>query len=105
MATYSWRTPAHLLQRGAARMLVELAPGYGCRQDAHIGRLLLPHQQRTPHVVGRADQEDAFPPVLAEDVVHELHHLVGVDRALLEPESRKPAPPDSTASARMASAS
>src|SRR5262249_48280733 len=79
---------ANLLERRAARVIVELARRRRRWNHLDLGRLLLPNQQRATHVVGRADQQDAPPPVLAQDLARELHVLEGVRRPFLEHDDR-----------------
>src|SRR3981081_2732328 len=54
---------AYLLQRRTARVLVELALRHRRRDDGHVRRLLAPDQQRAAHVVRRANEQHATPPV------------------------------------------
>src|SRR5262245_11196347 len=75
---------ARLLERRAAPVIVELTLLDRRRDDGHLRRLLAPDEERAPHVIRRAHEQDARRVTIAQQVVDERHVLVRVRRALFE---------------------
>ena len=65
------------------------------------GADLAPHDQRPPHVIRRADEQNRRPAVLAQDLVHEHDVLVRVGRRAARARWRRPARPDRSPASRI----